>query len=441
MESRQCVGEYLHRSKTVPGPGGWTEYPPAHTFGQTPNASLTTQDIVTPGFKRKSAKGEIINNAFISELTEVFPWQPTSISNIDTYRENFFNTDTGQWETDDIGFITEGTCVPWQYWGNTPGFLVSPPGTAELRQQVIDLAVTDAASRVNTSEMLAGATMAEMHKTTDFLVQTSRRAIRIFQAARRLDLLSAANAIGVSPDLRGVQRSGRSRNRNRVLRNELSPQEIANRYMELRYAVRPLIIDMVNTLKAIDSKKGRIRKTFRGMKTGDLSHEDVMVGQGYFFRTAVDVSRSHKYVVAARAGILCDVDFSNWSAFGMDNPVQTMWELMPFSFIADWFGNIGSWIGAMSPRAGVNQLASWVTVTETFTAKNMLVNARSAYPDRPNQVGNSSSVGSSSSVIRVTRKERIVSPVLRTWPQVDINLNLYKLTDLSIILKGIFRGR
>lgn len=441
-DAQEITGSYVHKTKTLPSHEdgeGWNENAPAITYGVSASARRETWDEVAPGFKRRSAAGEIINQPYASELTEVFPWNVASVSQTDTYTQSFYDGEAGEVRNGLIGYVTEGTTVPWTFWNNAPPFLGAPQSLDTAKLAVLDAAVTEAFSRVSRSEMLAGASLAEARKTTDFLFSTAKRVVNIARAARRLDAASVLR----------LTRGGRRRlwkipdscTPMAELRREVRFPELANRYMELRYAVRPLIYDMVGGLKALDKPKKRLRKTFRGFKAQEFSYEDELIGLGVFFRTSVDVHRSYKCSYGVRAGVLCDIDITGLSSFGMeaDSMIPTMWELLPFSFIVDWFANVGATIGAQIPKAGVNQLASWATVSDITTVENRLKNSRSMYPDRPTQVENSSTMGSSKSVVRVTRKERIPSPSLRTWPQAEINLDLYKLTDLSIILKGIFR--
>jgi intergrase/recombinase len=64
---------------------------------------------------------------------------------------------------------------------------------------------------MDTAEILALATAAEGRKTVESMVSIFLRLTRIIKALKKLDA--------------------------KVLRNEVSPKELANRYMELRYAI------------------------------------------------------------------------------------------------------------------------------------------------------------------------------------------------------------
>jgi len=40
------------------------------------------------------------------------------------------------------------------------------------------------------------------------------------------------------------------------------------------------------------------------------------------------------------------------SQLGLVNPAEIVWEMMPYSFIADWFVPIGPWIGSLTADIG-----------------------------------------------------------------------------------------
>jgi hypothetical protein len=57
------------------------------------------------------------------------------------------------------------------------------------------------------------------------------------------------------------------------------------------------------------------------------------------------------------------------STLGVDGAglLSTPWELIPFSFVADWFINVGDFLGAMVPYLSKNPIGTWYTVKRTQT--------------------------------------------------------------------------
>jgi hypothetical protein len=54
------------------------------------------------------------------------------------------------------------------------------------------------------------------------------------------------------------------------------------------------------------------------------------------------------------------------SELGLTNPAILAWELIPFSFVADWFIPIGSWLEAQTALLGITLSDSSITRTEKY---------------------------------------------------------------------------
>lgn len=375
--------------------------------GQSESAYVLTSDVVTPGYRKIRSSGGIINNAYSSQKVFLRPPQPV------TYNaraiSNVWDSSNG-WH--DIGVMEYGTIIPWQ--GQNPPALLwyDLPDWDEINAKV-DLAVTKAHSSIDEAEILALATLAESSKTVDFLLDTSRRVLRIARAAKKLRL--------------------------KQLRKEISWKEAQQRYMELRYAARPCVYDIVGVLKAVHNPLGYTRRTYRAHETGTITRSDQLTNYNLTGSLTVDLERTFSCSYSARAGVLCDFDRTWQQAVGLTSLPQTAWELLPFSFIVDWVANVGETIAAHVPKGSVRQLASWVVLRQEAASQVRVVEQRirsdwaTGYSDRFAAAG-PITFGKREIVTR-----RLVNPPLRTWPQVDINLNMYKLLDLSIILKKVLR--
>jgi len=114
-----------------------------------------------------------------------------------------------------------------------------------------------------------------------------------------------------------------------------------------------------------------------------------------------------------------------------------LWELVPTSFILDWAANIGDTISALTPKIGVNELASWVVLRREAIAHNDVGNFRIPNGTYTGYTAKSFAIGSCSYGKREVFTERYINPALRTWPQVDVHLNAYKLLDLGIVMRQL----
>lgn len=73
-------------------------------------------------------------------------------------------------------------------------------------------------------------------------------------------------------------------------------------------------------------------------------------------------------------------DMWNWySNTGVDDPLLVLWELVPYSFVADWFANIGSFIDSLNAYEGLTPLVSCFTYGRKLTVRLDIQKVRSGY--------------------------------------------------------------
>lgn len=393
---------------------GYAADPNPLPYGEVENSSMTKTTIDTNNgdFRKRSRMGEIINTHFKS-TTVTQSARPVGPLEWVYYKKNGLA----------CALHTPGQTHDWYTKVSSPntavfsaasggGFLaVDAVLKAELRQRVIDLSVAQAFSNIDESEMLALAAVAESGKTVQSVQAILFRAYKILKNVRHLNV--------------------------KALRQELSPKELADRYMEARYAIRPLMYDVRGMVRAVRKEKATVRRTYRGKAEDSTSASATVLNVDGIYLTKMDFLKTVDYSVTAKAGVLCDVTISELSIYGCDQFVETLWELAPWSFIADWFANIGDVIAAHTPNAGVRQLASWVTVKETTTQSLQVTDHRS-------NASASGFVGVSLTSPKGTIHreelvlERIVNPAISSFPSSKMRLDGYKLIDLAIILRNLF---
>lgn len=127
-------------------------------------------------------------------------------------------------------------------------------------------------------------------------------------------------------------------------------QAAANAWLEYTYGWVPFVSDVrnaVNTLMdCVDRPKDRIgsvravrKQEFQGT-TADLHYQDG-------FNRCWNVNR-YTTTLSARATWLFKPGPGDLPArFGLLNPLEVVWELMPYSFVADWFFPIGDYLSSL----------------------------------------------------------------------------------------------
>lgn len=380
--------------------------------------SETITDVVVPQFKKRSAQGEIFNNPMQRVSVEEYDAVGTYVDTALSYRLAWNSNDP----TDDIPLVKTGYEIIREVALRdlVPTFTLSTKPNIDI-MRLSQLAVTKAYANIENSKANMLATAAEGRKTINGFVDIFKRVWKIYRAVRKGNV--------------------------KYLRKQISAKELANRYMEWRYGIRPCIYDAKQILDAVTNpQKTSDRFTYRGFESESASLNPVerklltkaigykiyryLYGQ-YTCTRKVDVS----------AGVMCKIDnVSAANNYGLDQPIETMWELVPFSFIADWFFNIGQTIASFTPESGVTQLASWCTVrdsvshvlTPTRTETVLYYEPDPRYPD----VYTLSYTGGQRSRIETTYT-RVADPQRSFWPTCKVKLDPSKLLDLAIIIKNL----
>lgn len=129
--------------------------------------------------------------------------------------------------------------------------------------------------------------------------------------------------------------------------------------------------------------------------------------------------------------------------WGLDSPIEAAWELVPFSFIIDWFTNIGDIIGALILNPGLTPLSSWVTETISHSVTRTATGVVDYLAkDPPNCWARTTALEALDPFCKTsswyTVKRRVPLAERYSLPSLNLNLNIAKLTDLALIARKLF---
>jgi hypothetical protein len=138
------------------------------------------------------------------------------------------------------------------------------------------------------------------------------------------------------------------------------------KWLEYRYGWMPLLYSIEDAIKSLEKgwrKKGDIIAGHSKVVTdlsASVSDSQVFPGVGTIYRTHT-LSGTRTYRGCAYSTVVAP----EFMRFGSD-PLVTGWELIPYSFVIDWFIDIGSWIRAVTPFSGARELGSMASVKDTY---------------------------------------------------------------------------
>lgn len=152
---------------------------------------------------------------------------------------------------------------------------------------------------------------------------------------------------------------------------KLDTKAAADLWLEARYAIRPIIYDVEGVVNAINKDSLSVVQTFRASDTEHSSSTETYTAA--IDNTAYKVDVDYQLLERHNAGVYTRLrlDMPKIHTFGLTNFAQTAWELVPFSFIIDWFVNISGFLASVNPspiyRIENGYLASKRTVLANCT--------------------------------------------------------------------------
>jgi len=203
----------------------------------------------------------------------------------------------------------------------------------------------------------------------------------------------------------------------------------ADAWMEARYAVRPLLISINDSIDLYNKGLGVARERFseRSFENLVIQGERIFEKEqpnGDIYRYNCAYSSEHTYT----AGVLLEATSPNMYAqrqLGFTAIAISLMEVVPYSFVASWLLNWDGLLYKMSPNIGVNPLAAWSTF-KRFTFVSGTVEC--VRDDVVIETLSFDIVNDS-----FDRKPETSPPLLN----LDINLDIYKMIDISILIRQL----
>lgn len=358
---------------------GWVSTPTALSSSIVLPDVMT--DVVTPGFKAKSRRGEVINSPMtktVSQATlidaQLTLWTPSTDTSITGYR----NTGWGS------GLITGHETLISQ-------------GMAQSAR-LITQAVTEAYSKVNLPDVDALVTLAEMRETLSFLASPFKKATQLTERYRSYLAAYRRAEEGFLRRLALYEKRLASRKgvsypkpvfnapKFRVGRFEAS--DVSSAWLAYRYGIMPLIYEIQDYLEAYNNAAEKPqRSTARGKAVSSWStHTENAYHWLYGLRE--DVTTNTDFKITVRAGVLFAPKVTTGTVGSQSDkyglalhrvPIA-VWEVVTLSMVADWFLNVGDYLNAMTATCRADILTAWYTLRLDVSHKaSVKVGAADAY--------------------------------------------------------------
>lgn len=330
--------------------GGYEDLPIAK-----PDAiKRTTVDTVVPDFRKRSAKGEVFCNSF-SSIVKEFSANGTRSS--DLYNKGIW-TDGRRWTNG--GALTELLGAP-----------PIPTPTLDTEQAAAKAAI-DAIRNVQRTEIDAVAFVGEWGKTRNLhrsvgnaLVKLANPTVNRYKG-RRMRRIPLYDERGLPILNRSGKPTFRYAHDNEEFygstRSEKTKQ-FADLFLSYKMGVVPLLHDLEGAVKMLSQNKA-LRRTARSNEVLSVANTNVetFVDDGMSWR----LTKSSTRILSIRYGILYEDTAVGRAVaqLGLSRPLTSAWELVPYSFVVDWFVGVGDWLDANQPSLASKTLCAWASTRD-----------------------------------------------------------------------------
>jgi hypothetical protein len=199
-------------------------------------------------------------------------------------------------------------------------------------------ALIKARNALKSTDINLGVAFAERNATARLVGDTATNLAKAYRFLRRGQTRNAMNALGIS-SARDEPRGGNA------------PQ----RWLELQYGWKPLLSDVYGACDALSKRSGSdwsVTAKGRAKSTKTVSKD---------YSSFFDYGRGTAVV---ENSAFCRIDaiprneaLISLASLGIFNPLLIGWELVPFSFVVDWFIPVGSYLEGIDALLGYDSFS------------------------------------------------------------------------------------
>lgn len=123
-------------------------------------------------------------------------------------------------------------------------------------------------------------------------------------------------------------------------------------WLNYRYNIMPLIYTLDGLGRALEVKSSEFRRWRAWKPTNVDSNLPWIDGD-----TSYTINRKTRALI--KGSVKVDGNYDQWKSVLLANLPLTAWELVPYSFVADWFIPIGDWLTKIAPIHRLKEASMW----------------------------------------------------------------------------------
>lgn len=250
------------------------------------------------------------------------------------------------------------------------------PGTAPLVVASADdplaKAINDLMSKLTDGKTNTMVTAAEMNKTARSVVKTATRLYTSMRALKHGDFLGFTTALGITSQEPGAKKrfnkryakaKSRDAQEHRYTDTSFNTTTTVTRmssfqsetWLEYKYAWKPLLKDVFDHAKALAElnieRQHAIRFAY-GKAATERSAQSTFKDPNPGWNST-QVSKETRAVKIGVWYRLQNNQLNTFIQLGIDNPMEVVWEVIPLSFVADWFIPVGEYLKNLTATNGL----------------------------------------------------------------------------------------
>lgn len=242
----------------------------------------------------------------------------------------------------------------WVVNSYSPSLLPDPSTDSCFSDNVRKKCVYKLQEEIAKSEFNLTVSGAEAAKTVELITHTAARLLQAARALKKGRLGDAYNTLGLSP------KSGRPPKPKKVRENA------GNYWLEMQYGWKPLLSDIHGGMQALATmlNKPDVPIFYAEARSSDKDFlvERLVGGSSTY---AYDTDWDVKYQQSCRIGVTYRIrsgEIVQAARLGLTNPALVAWEVVPFSFVVDWFIPVGDFLSQISAYHGLEFVSGYQTL-------------------------------------------------------------------------------
>ncbi|DAD50220.1 maturation protein [ssRNA phage Gerhypos.4_32] len=132
-------------------------------------------------------------------------------------------------------------------------------------------------------------------------------------------------------------------------------KQIANRWLQYQYGIRPMMQDLYGTTDLLASKIRTGMWLHVKTSLNEQARKSVTERGGFYGNVVIDKAYIWSGKALARYKVT-DPSLKTLAQCGISNPALLFWELIPYSFVVDWLFPVGDFLSSLDALNGVTTL-------------------------------------------------------------------------------------